>query len=103
MADAGRPTTNSEEMLAKSAVYLLSCEDEEIERGSDDRPIYHLKVKLPTIEGFARFLRVNRDTLYTGAGVHPAFSDILDDISSEQADELISNGLSGDYNSTIMS
>lgn len=59
------------------------------------------KVNLPTIEGLARFLRVNRDTLYTWAAKHTDSSDILDDLRAEQADKLISNGLSGDYNSTI--
>jgi hypothetical protein len=63
MADVGRPTIYSEEILAKSAEYLASCEDKEIERGTDERPVYGIKVKLPT-EGLARHIGVNRDTLY---------------------------------------
>ena len=47
------------------------------------------------------FLRVNRDTLYAWTETHTEFSDISDDIRAEQANRLISDGLSGDYNSTI--
>lgn len=54
MADLGRPSTYSEEILTQSQAYLASCEDEEVERGSDDRPVYSIKVKLPTIEGLTR-------------------------------------------------
>src|ERR1700704_5272411 len=36
MADIGRPTTYSEEIITQSEAYLASCEDEELERGSDD-------------------------------------------------------------------
>jgi DNA-packaging protein gp3 len=101
MADVGRPSTYSEDMITQSQAYLALCEDEEIEKGSDERPVYSLKVKLPTIEGLARHLKVNRDTLYAWAKVHAEFSDILEDIRAEQADKLINNGLSGDYNPTI--
>ena len=53
------------------------------------------------LEGLSLFLKVNRDTLYTWAKEHPEFSDILDDLRNAQAEKLINNGLSGDYNPTI--
>ena len=97
----GRPTAYSEEILSKAREYLSLCEDEEIERGSEERPEYVIKVKIPTRGGLARYLGVSRDTLYEWAKVYPAFSDIMEDLGAEQEDRLISNGLSGDYNPTI--
>jgi hypothetical protein len=99
--EMARPTDYTPELLEKANQYLLSCEDEEIERGSDERPTYKIRVKLPTIEGLARFIDVHRDTLYEWAKIHPEFSDILESIKAEQANKLINNGLSGDYNPTI--
>lgn len=98
---AGRPTNYSKEILEKANDYLLSCEDEEVEKGTDDRPIYSIKVKLPTKGGLARFLGVSRDTLYEWARLHQEFSDIMEALGAEQEDKLINNGLSGDYNPTI--
>lgn len=97
----GRPTSYSEETLTKAREYLLSCEDKEIERGSDERPEYTIKVKLPTKGGLARYLGVSRETLYAWSKEKPEFSDIMEDLGAEQEDKLINNGLSGDYNPTI--
>lgn len=60
-----------------------------------------LKVKLPTIEGLAVYLGVHRDTIYEWSKLYPEFSDILEELRATQADRLMNNGLSGDYNSTI--
>jgi hypothetical protein len=97
----GRPTDYNEEILTKAKEYLLSCEDEEVEKGTDDRPVYSIKVKLPTKGGLAVYLGVSRDTLYEWAKVHKDFSYIMERLGAEQEDKLINNGLSGDYNPTI--
>ena len=97
----GRPTEYSPATLKKAKEYLATCEDEELERGSDIRPLYKIRVKLPTIEGLAVYLGVSRDTIYEWENVHEEFSDILASLRAEQADKLINNGLSGDYNPTI--
>lgn len=60
-----------------------------------------LKVKLPSIEGFAKHLGKARRTLYYWAERYPDFKDALDDIMYEQKERLINMGLSGDYNSAV--
>ncbi len=86
---------------------MESCNDEEkqeiIGLSAKGTELYknRLKVNLPSIEGLALYLHVHKDTLYEWEKIHPEFSDVLGDIRAKQADRLISNGLSGDYNPTI--
>lgn len=105
---AGRPTDYSSDLLEKAQEYLALCQDEEVQvvKLSNEEKGYvsyenKLKVKLPSIEGLARFLGIARSSVYLYAEQHQEFSDILEDIKAEQAQRLINNGLSGDYNSTI--
>jgi hypothetical protein len=98
----GRPTDYSPEILTRAEEYLISCQDDEIEReGNHGQTLYKLKAKLPTKGGLARHLGVHRDTLYEWAKAHPEFSDVMEELSAEQEDRLINSGLSGDYNPTI--
>jgi len=60
-----------------------------------------MDVRLPTLEGFAVFIGVNKTTLYEWEKDHEEFSNALDLIRSEQQERLINNGLAGTYNSTI--
>ena len=103
---AGRPTEYSEEVIIKSQEYIDSCEDEirQVVVGESltgTRYEEKIKVKLPTIEGLARYLKVHRDTIYAWKKSYPQFSDIIEELQQKQADRLLSNGLSGDYNPTI--
>jgi hypothetical protein len=91
---AGRPTEYSEDILELTHEYLIQCNDAE---QADEK----LQVNLPTIEGLASYLRISRDTLYEWAKVHAEFSDMLEEIRTNQAEKLINNGLAGRYNSTI--
>lgn len=91
---AGRPTEYKPEYCEQVEVYLMECEDTLTERGK-------LQVKLPTTDGFARFLGVARSSLYLWEKAHPEFSDALDKVRNEQQERLLNMGLSGDYNPTI--
>lgn len=102
----GRPTKYSKKMITQVDKYLLARQDEteeKIKYQSENSTGYYEKtnVKLPTIEGFALFVGVNKTTLYEWADKHPEFSNALGKIRTEQRERLIDNGLSGDYNPTI--
>ena len=103
---AGRPTEYRVEYIKKVDEYLELHQDEEIQviKGqSEDYTNYEnkTKVKLPTIEGFSRFIDVDKTSLYDWEKEHKEFSHALNKIRIEQHDRLIHKGLSGDYNSTI--
>lgn len=105
----GRPNEFKKEYIKKVDEYLENQQDEEIEvlrqRSNTEKgyEIYDqkIKVKLPTIEGFALFLGVSKRVLYDWEKKYPDFLHALDKIRTEQQQRLINMGLSGDYNSTI--
>lgn len=81
--------------------YLDSCKDSYTERDK-------LKVKLPSIEWLARHFQKNglhiaRSTIYEWRDnkEYQEFSDILENILSEQAERLINSSISWEYNSNI--
>lgn len=101
-----RPTHYNLNILQKAKDYLVSCVDEEFDWTKTDGTMstsyeHRIKVRLPSIEGLAKYLGVARSTIYLWEKDYPEFSDILENIKSEQAERLINNGLSGDYNPTI--
>lgn len=89
-----RPTKYKEEFNSAVDAYLQENQDS-IDADSD------IKVMLPTIEGLAAKLEVNKTTLYEWESKHPEFSNALDKIRAEQIKRLINEGLSGRYNPTI--
>lgn len=102
----GRPSKYEEVFIEKVDEYLELHQDKEIhvvKQSSDKYEMFDnkLKVDLPTIEGFASFLGVNKTSLYEWEKEHEGFSNALDKIRQEQQKRLINNGLSGDYNPTI--
>lgn len=104
----GRPPIYTDEIVSKSEQYLSECIDEIEEyhktRG-DKSDTYEriVKVKLPTIEGLAVYLGISRETVYAWEKEEDkkSFSDILGKLRAVQANTLINNGLSGDYNPVI--
>ena len=106
MEKVGRPIEYKEEFVDKVDEYLELHQDEEVQVVKQSSEKYEmfdnkLKVRLPTLKGFARFIDVNESTLYEWDKKYPEFSKSLDKIRTEQHDRLINSGLSGDYNPTI--
>lgn len=107
MAELGRPTKYQEEYITKVDEYLELHQDTELEKvvlTSDkgyEKIDYKLKVDLPTVEGFASFLDVNKTTLYEWEKLYQDFSNALNKIRTEQQTRLINEGLAGNYNPTI--
>lgn len=102
----GRPPEYKVEYIKKVDEYLDLHQDEEVQIVKQSSEKYEmfdnkLKVDLPTIEGFALFLGVNKTSLYEWEKIHQEFSNALTKIRTEQHNRLLNNGLSGDYNSTI--
>ena len=103
---AGRPTDYSPEIITKAKDYLEGCVDEAYQLTKTDgekSTSYEnkIRVKLPTIEGLALYLKIHKDTVYEWEKMHEEFSDVIALLRSKQAEALINNGLSGDYNPTI--
>ncbi len=103
----GRPLEYNKKVLSKSKEYIDSCTDE-IENyhktvgeksNSYERVV---RVSLPTIEGLAIYLNIARSTIYEWKSKYSEFSDTIEQLLVKQADLLINNGLSGNYNSTIV-
>lgn len=110
MAKVGAPTKYKPEYIKVVDKYLKLCQDEEVQRvkqaGENKSGGYEmfetkLKVKLPTIEGFARYLNVDKKSLYNWRDKYKEFFHALEKIEIEQKERLINMGLSGDYQSTI--
>jgi len=102
-----RPNEFKEEYIDKVEEYLASNTDEEVrvvQLKSDkgyEKFEHKLKVKLPTIEGFAGFIGVSKKSVYNWEKENREFLHALDKIRIEQQNRLINMGLSGEYNPTI--
>lgn len=107
MKTRGRPTKYTPTMCKKVDEFLELMKDEEtndvVQVSSKGSESYKRRVivRLPTIEKFARFVGVHKDTLYEWSSKYKNFSDSLDKIVEEQKNRLIESGLSGEYNPTI--
>lgn len=108
MAKIGRPTKYKPEYCQKVDDYLAENQDEEFQVVKQTNPEKgyemfdnKLKVRLPTVEGFAMYIGVPKRTLYEWRDAHKEFSHSLEKIVEEQRSRLLNMGLSGDYNSTI--
>lgn len=86
----GRPTDYSPDVLVKAEDYLQQAIPE--------------NMAIPTVEGLALLLNVNRDTLYEWAKVHSEFSDTLAKLKNLQKQHLTMTGIFGgkEVNATII-
>lgn len=97
----GRPTKYNEEILTKTQDYIDSCNDYSETVGEGETSKIKNRVNLPTIEGLAYEIKVNKDTIYTWRQEYPEFSELIQELLAKQAKVLVNKGLNGDYNPTI--
>lgn len=102
----GRPKEYKEEYVKMTSEYLEQCQDEEEEfhatRGEKTDSYQRVvRVRIPTIEGLAVVLGIHKDTIYEWCKTYEDFSDVIEILRQTQADRLLNNGLSGNYNPTI--
>lgn len=86
----GRPSLYCPELVEKARDYLKNYAK--------------LGRQIPSHQSLARHLNISRETLYAWKKEEgkEEFSDILEQILSEQFQVLIDKGLSGDFNATIV-
>lgn len=106
-----RPTKYNDKLQAKADEYLHGTyEDDE----GKEKPMFtEGGYVIPTIEGLARYLGVNRSTIFEWRDAEiedengkkskkfPQFSDSLERVLATQKDLTLNNGLLGIYNPTI--
>ena len=90
-----RPTLYNEQILEYTKQYIDTCED------TFDPESKKVKVNIPTIEGLAYHLGINKDTIYSWRKEKPEFSELISNLLAKQAKYLVNKGLSGEYNPTI--
>lgn len=98
-----RTTTFDPKYLPLVSEYLQQCKDEEYNfhktRGLNSNTyVEKIRVRLPSIDGFARYIGVTRATIYNWADENTEFAEAIEEISIEQKVRLIDRGLDGSYN-----
>jgi hypothetical protein len=91
MKKKGRPTKYTPEVIVEINKYLQEAVPQ--------------NMKIPTVEGIALRLGINRDTLYEWAKQHKDFSDTLEGVKMRQKEMLTEIGIFGgkEINATIVS
>jgi hypothetical protein len=102
----GRPTKYTPAMQKKADGYLATTGNDfwDYEKTIGEKSnTYERKVKitLPSIEGLAKYLGVNRSTMYEWKENYTTFSNTLEEIMAEQKRMVLEHGLNGDYNPMI--
>ena len=82
----GRPSKYNETMPAMVDLFLKERKQAKL---------------LPTAAGLARYVDVDKTTLYRWAEKHPEFRTSLNKMNDEQEDLLVQGGIKNEYNSTI--
>lgn len=102
-----RPTKLTPELLEKATGYLATCTDKVVY--TDKGAMTYVNVELPTLEGFAIYLGIHKDTVQEWCKpkddevvpLHYEFSVLVKDVIQEQGKRLINNGLGGLYQPKI--
>ena len=105
---AGRSTKyEGKKTIDKCNKFLKGCEvvaEREIKNESQTNTSYDISYTistLPTKKKLARYLGISRTTLYEWERKYPEFLDIVEELSYIYEEILITNGLSGRFNSKI--
>lgn len=85
---AGRKTKYNKAVQKKAENYLVEFKD-----------LGHV---VPSVAGLSLALNISKSTLYLWNEKHPIFSDTLERIMALQEMALVSSGLTGEFNSTIV-
>lgn len=107
MANRGRPTKYSQKILDLTYKYIEMCEDETIQEtvglSAKGTELFKnkIQVKLPSVEGLAYYLHIDKTSIYEWEKLHQEFSHALSELRAKQANVVLNKGLSGDYNPTI--
>lgn len=102
----GRPTEYDPKYIKKVDDYLKQCRDKKrlfhkVRGEKSDSYEEVIKVKLPSVEDFAGYLGVTRQTIYNWRDAHDDFGYVLEKIDNEQRTRLINGGLEGTYSPVI--
>lgn len=96
-----RPIEYNPDIVVNTQKYIDGCEDTYTQIGTPDKPAWRKEVKLPSVEGLAYDLGVNKTTLYEWSKTYPEFSNVFEKLHMKQGKVLINKGLSGEYTSPI--
>lgn len=83
----GRPTKLNDDVILKTTHYIENHQD--------------YGDVVPTVEGLAYELHVNKSTLYRWAEDNEAFCNVFDRLKMAQGKKLLNGGLTSDLNATI--
>lgn len=102
----GRPSIYTNKVVTKVKEYLKECQDSYEEfhktRGEKSDSYERIKrVKYPSMEGLALYLKINSDTLFEWAKKYPEFSEVIRQLKDEQVKRLMNGGLSGEYSPVV--
>ena len=92
----GRPTKYHSGAGVMLEAYLMGCVD------TFDIKDRKWHVRLPTVDGFAAYLGVHRDTLHTWAKIHKEYRHALERLIRTQYIRLLNGGLAGHYKSSLV-
>ena len=100
---AGRPTKLTPETLEKAKHYIEGCIDTPIE--TEKGVLSYVEVNLPSVVGLARYLDVDKTTIYEwckgNQELSSEFSPIVKQVEQEQEKRLINKSLGGLYQPKI--
>lgn len=81
MARVGRPTKYEDKFVDQVEEYIQTTGREQ--------------TTLPTVEGYARYIGVNTDTIAEWCKTHPEFTDAIKELKEKQKEQLMTDGMYG--------